>query len=291
VAQAAPDEPSGRDGAERGALQQAATDATQHVPRPLPASSSTGRAASPRGEAQPPSGDRPSERTTTTPLERAATATENTSTTAVERDDLPPAVPRAGRAPSPGGAGAGGTGGSDVPRSPDRYAGPESASAAEPTTVLPASVRRPVPPRPAPPRPGGVRTEPRSGAPAPRPAAGRSRRARLALRRIDPWSVFVFSLIASLFVGVALVVAVAVLYSVLGSLGITDSLNQLFAEITGGSAAGTPLVTGRRIIGGAAVLAALNVVFLTLLATLASLLYNLCASFTGGIELTLGERD
>ncbi len=42
---------------------------------------------------------------------------------------------------------------------------------------------------------------------------------------------------------------------------------------------------------GAAVLAALNVVLLTLLATLGSLLYNLCASFTGGIELTLGERD
>ncbi len=38
-------------------------------------------------------------------------------------------------------------------------------------------------------------------------------------------------------------------------------------------------------------LAAVNVVLLTLLATLSALLYNLCASFTGGIELTLGERD
>ncbi len=38
-------------------------------------------------------------------------------------------------------------------------------------------------------------------------------------------------------------------------------------------------------------LAAVNVVFLTLLATLSALLYNLCASFTGGLELTLGERD
>jgi hypothetical protein len=45
------------------------------------------------------------------------------------------------------------------------------------------------------------------------------------------------------------------------------------------------------VIGGAAVLAALNVVLLTLLATLGALLYNLCASFTGGLELTLGERD
>ena len=38
-------------------------------------------------------------------------------------------------------------------------------------------------------------------------------------------------------------------------------------------------------------LGAVNVVLLTLLATLGALLYNLCSSFTGGIELTLGERD
>ena len=201
---------------------------------------------------------------------------------AASGDDLPPAVPRAGRAVSPGERGSGWPA--------------NTADASDPSTVLPgggvpgtSSVRRPPPARPAPARPG-PRGETRTPAAA-RPSAVRTRRARLALRRLDPWSVFVFSLIASLFVGVALVVAVAVLYSVLGSLGVTQSLNQLFAEVTGGSASGEPLLTGGRIIGGAAVLAALNVVFLTLLATLAALLYNLCASFTGGIEMTLGERD
>jgi hypothetical protein len=121
--------------------------------------------------------------------------------------------------------------------------------------------------------------------------AGRTRRARLSLKRVDPWSVFVFSLVASVFLGIALVVAVAVLYAVLGALGVTGSLNQLFAEVTGGSASGSPLLTGGRIIGGAAVLAAVNVVLLTLLATLGALLYNVCSSFTGGLELTFGERD
>ena len=51
------------------------------------------------------------------------------------------------------------------------------------------------------------------------------------------------------------------------------------------------LLTLERVVSIAAVLAALNIVFLTLLATLSALLYNLCASFTGGIELTLGEDD
>jgi hypothetical protein len=141
---------------------------------------------------------------------------------------------------------------------------------------------------------------PGSRRPVPRPAAPRSddasarpgakaRKARLALKRIDPWSVFVFSLIAALLLGIALVAAVAALYAVLDGLGVQASVNELFAEVVGTGSG--PLVTGRRVIGGAAVLAALNVVLLTLLATLGALLYNLCASFTGGLELTLGERD
>lgn len=153
------------------------------------------------------------------------------------------------------------------------------------TTVLPGGSARPAP-RPA----RSTRTDgrPTTGS---RPVAGRTRRARLSLRRIDPWSVFLFSLVASVFLGIALVVAVAVLYAVLGALGVTESVNQLFAEVTGGDVAEGALLSSGRIVGGATVLAAVNVVFLTLLATLGSLLYNLCASFTGGLELTFGERD
>ena len=162
----------------------------------------------------------------------------------------------------------------------------------EATTVLPADARRAAaPPRPVPPRPVGARPEARPGAGASRPLAGRTRRARLSLRRIDPWSVFLFTLVASVFLGVALVVAVAVLYAVLGTLGVTESLNELYAEVTGGSVETDALLTAGRIIGGSVVLALVNVVFLTLLATLGAMLYNLVASFTGGIELTFGERD
>jgi len=143
------------------------------------------------------------------------------------------------------------------------------------------------------------KSAPRTGAgrparpPVDRPPQGRApartRKARLALKRIDPWSVFVFSLVASIFLAIALVVAVAALYAVLDNLGVLTSINDLFREVTG--EAGNPLLTSRRIIGSAAILGAVNVVLGTLLATLGSLLYNLCASFTGGVELTLGERD
>ena len=159
-----------------------------------------------------------------------------------------------------------------------------------PTTVLPGGVRRP-PQRPEV-RPGSARTTtPRSTPAVEGRSQGGARRARLALQRIDPWSVFLYSLVSSVFLGIALVVAVFVLYSVLGRLGVPDTINELYVELTGGDAAATPLLSAGRFVGGAVVLAALNVVLLTLLATLSALLYNLCASFTGGIEVTLGERD
>lgn len=178
------------------------------------------------------------------------------------------------------------------PARPDRQGsdrqGPGGDTA--PTTVLPGGVRRP-PQRPAV-RPGSTRTTTPRSTPAVegRPQGG-ARRARLALQRIDPWSVFLYSLVSSVFLGIALVVAVFVLYSVLGRLGVPDTINELYVELTGGDAAATPLLSSGRIVGGAVVLAAVNIVLLTLLATLSALLYNLCASFTGGIEVTLGERD
>jgi hypothetical protein len=136
-------------------------------------------------------------------------------------------------------------------------------------------------------RPSTRPAAPRSGAAG--GTAAKARRARLALKKIDPWSVFVFTLIAALLLGIALVAGVAALYAVLDDLGVQASVNEVYDELTRGD--GTPIITSSRVVGAAAVLAAVNVVLMTLLATLGALLYNLCASFTGGIELTLGERE
>jgi hypothetical protein len=142
------------------------------------------------------------------------------------------------------------------------------------------------------PRPAVSRVDGRGAAVRP---PVRSRRAKLALRRIDPWSVFLFSLLASIFLGIVLVVAVTVLYTVLANLGVLESVNQLFGEVAGdgtdGGAASPELITSARVFSGAAVLAAVDIVLITALATLGALLYNLCAALTGGIEVTLGERD
>jgi hypothetical protein len=115
----------------------------------------------------------------------------------------------------------------------------------------------------------------------------RSRRARLAVRRIDPWSAFVVSLLLSLFLAVVTIVAAWVLYGLLSAFGVPHSVNQAFTDVNGGG----PLLTQGRFVGIGALVAAANVVLLTALATLGALLYNICASFTGGVEVTLAERE
>lgn len=95
------------------------------------------------------------------------------------------------------------------------------------------------------------------------------------------------SLLISLFLAVVTIVAGFVLYAALDKLGVPASINSAVAEVRGGG----PVLTSSRFVGGAALLAAVNVVLITVLSTLGALIYNICASFTGGVEVTLTERE
>jgi hypothetical protein len=125
-----------------------------------------------------------------------------------------------------------------------------------------------------------------------RPVA-RARKARLVLKRIDPWSVFLYSVVASIFIGIATLVAVGFLYAVLSKLGVLSSLNTLIGDVTaapGTTAAPSHVFSAGTVMTWAALVAALDVVLITALSTLGAFLYNLCASLTGGIEVTLSDQ-
>jgi hypothetical protein len=126
-------------------------------------------------------------------------------------------------------------------------------------------------------------------------AVGRGpRRARLHLKRIDPWSVMKFAFAVSFVLFVVLIVATSVLYLALDAMEVFKSINTLLADLvssTGGSGENTFRITAKGVIGGAALLGVVNVVLFTALATLGSFIYNVCADLVGGIELTLAEKD
>ncbi|MET7393087.1 DUF3566 domain-containing protein [Dactylosporangium sp. NPDC005572] len=126
-------------------------------------------------------------------------------------------------------------------------------------------------------------------------AVGRGpRRARLHLKRIDPWSVMKFAFAVSFVLFVVVIVATSVLYLALDAMDVFNSVNKMLADIvssTGGESNNTFRITAKGIIGGAALLGVVNVVLFTALATLGSFIYNVCADLVGGIELTLAEKD
>ncbi len=64
-----------------------------------------------------------------------------------------------------------------------------------------------------------------------------TRKARLRLVHLDPWSVMKTSFLLSIAFGIVTVVAVFVVWSVLGAAGVWDSINQTVSDVLGGDSA------------------------------------------------------
>ncbi len=127
-----------------------------------------------------------------------------------------------------------------------------------------------------------------------RPTTRRTRKARLRLASVDPWSVMKMAFLFSMAAGIALVVAVMVIWFIVGQSGLFDAINQAVNDAL--SAPGdqnsfdlSRFVSGGRVIGSAMVLAVIDVLLLTALATVGAFLYNLGATLLGGFEVTLAD--
>ena len=123
-----------------------------------------------------------------------------------------------------------------------------------------------------------------------------ARRADLVISRLEPWSVMKFSFLMSLVAWVVLFVAVAFLYFVLSSLGVFTSIEHTLGSVTSssGSSAGSSIshwFAASRILGYTMLLGAVNIVLITALSTIGSMIYNLVTHLGGGIEVTLRETD
>ena len=147
-------------------------------------------------------------------------------------------------------------------------------------------------PKSRPPRP--------SSAPAPASRGGkagprRTRRAQLRLVQVDAWSVMKTSFLLSIALGIVLVVAVAIIWAVLGAAGVWDSINSIVQQAVG-SDTGTPFdiqdyAGTSRVLGFTMIVAVIDVILITAIATLGAFLYNLAAALLGGIEVTLAEDN
>lgn len=129
----------------------------------------------------------------------------------------------------------------------------------------------------------GVRTTPRT------------RKARLRVAKADPWSVMKVSFLLSIALGVCTVVASAVLWMVMDAMGVFSTVGGTISEATGSNESNgfdlQSFLSLPRVLIFTSVIAVIDVVLMTALATLGSFVYNLSAGFVGGVELTLAEDE
>jgi hypothetical protein len=116
------------------------------------------------------------------------------------------------------------------------------------------------------------------------PRSGQTKQVRLKLVYIDFWSAVKFSFLIAAAVGVIIVVAVLLIWTVLASTGVFEQVTQLMQDISGNSALSVSnVISFAQVMGFTLVIAALNVVVGTVLGAIACLLYNLSVRITGGI--------
>ncbi|MFD3934086.1 DUF3566 domain-containing protein [Streptomyces sp. NPDC058611] len=149
------------------------------------------------------------------------------------------------------------------------------------------------PPGQGAPRGGGAAAQraPRTGT----RTAPRTRKARLRVAKADPWSVMKVSFLLSIALGVCTIVAAVVLWMVMDAMGVFSTVGGTISEATGSNESNgfdlQSFLSLPRVLVFTSVIAVINVVLATALATLGSFIYNLSAGFVGGVELTLAEDE
>ena len=124
-----------------------------------------------------------------------------------------------------------------------------------------------------------------------RPPTG-PRAARVFLTHVDPWSVMKQAFLLSLALAVITLAAAAAVWFALESAGLIDAITRTATDVGGESGASVSnLLDFGRIMGAALVVAGIETVLVTALATLMAFMYNLSVGIGGGLEVTLSEED
>lgn len=114
------------------------------------------------------------------------------------------------------------------------------------------------------------------------------RQVDLAIARIDPWAVMKVSFLLSVALGIAFVIATAVVWFMLDGMHLFSTIEEFLTSV--GAERFNELLNYVRlpkVMSYATIVAVINVVIITALSTLGTLLYNVVASLVGGIKVSL----
>ena len=125
-----------------------------------------------------------------------------------------------------------------------------------------------------------------------------SRRARVQIRKISPWSALKVSLIFYFCLMLVMLLGFAILFTLLDSIGVIEPVEQLLGEV----GFGTPQGTGPEAVAvyeinfgyvmrTLAIVGVISTFVWALFTVFLTFLYNLISDLVGGIEVTLLERQ
>ena len=110
-----------------------------------------------------------------------------------------------------------------------------------------------------------------------------AKQVRLRLVYIDFWSALKLSFLVSLCFGIALVVSTFLIWVILNSTSVFASLDAMLSDIIGNDFSLTDTIGLPQVMMFALIVALLNVVSVTVLGAVISMLYNLSVRLTGGL--------
>ncbi|WP_210417408.1 DUF3566 domain-containing protein [Cellulomonas sp. Y8] len=233
-------------------------------------------------------GDKPTGRTATEQAERATAPAAKKAPTAASPAAKGPATkatPAAAQGGSARPSAAAATTTTQEPVRPAAAGGSSTSGAAAGAAGAAAGASAP--------KPGAGKATPTAARPSGTSALGGSgpRRVRLAVSRVDPWSVMKLSFLMSVAIGIMIVVATAVVWITLDSLHVFATINDLVTEILADSNIDLmQYVEFDRVLSIATLVAVVDIFLITALATIGAFLYNITAALVGGVHVTMTDE-
>ena len=114
------------------------------------------------------------------------------------------------------------------------------------------------------------------------------RRARLVLRKIDPWSVLKFSLLFYFCLLLIMLLGSAIIFAILKAFGVIANIEKLVRDLSSSPAY---TVSGGTIFRWLFLFGLLWAVVASAVTVFLAFLYNLIADVVGGIEVSVAERE
>ncbi|QIK63370.1 DUF3566 domain-containing protein [Leucobacter viscericola] len=112
-----------------------------------------------------------------------------------------------------------------------------------------------------------------------------SKQVRLKLVYVDFWSAVKFSFLVSICMAIVSIVATILIYSVLMTTGVFNSVDAVFMDIVGEENSLMKLIGFQQVLGFSVVVAILNTIVGTALGAVGALVYNLLVRVLGGFQL------